>query len=251
MKNYNLKVSFLSLLLLMSVSVQAQQKLFDTHLFKVNLLPIALRSYNISYETTISDHWSFALGVNVRPSQGVPFQSEVERYYTDNDVRLSNLMVSQYSIVPEFRYYFTPSSALRGFYLGTYFQYANFGVDMQIDYTGRGNGVNPSEFDFKGPIHTYTAGASIGRQWRFGKAFYLDWTILGASFGINSGNIVGINRNNRPLDDYEQQVFINKPNEFDIPLANVRVDAESDQISIRTNGLWAGARFGLSIGYRF
>lgn len=227
-----------------------QDRLFETQLIKVNVLPLGARSFGVSYETSWNEQWSASLSFSARPSNDFPFKNELERYYSDQDIEFVNTQISHFSITPEVRKYLSTSGGLRGFYLGMFLQYARFGYKGNINYVGGGNN-NPSQFAFDGGINTVTAGASIGRQWRFGQSLYLDWQILAPSFGFNVGKIQGNRIGGRALDPVSIRVIENKPNEFHTPLVDVNVDAESDRIKVNTNGAWAGLRVWLAFGYRF
>src|SRR5690606_3239247 len=125
-----------------------------------------------------------------------------------------------------------------------------YGLESKIDYIGSGSPTSPM-FDLDGGMNTYTVGASLGYQWKFGNRFYLDWQIVAPHFGINRGKFTGENTNNVHLNESQQRVIRNKPNEFDIPLVKLDIRATGDQIEAQTKGLWAGARLMLSVGYGF
>ncbi len=230
--------------------VRGQERLFDTQVIKVNVLPLAIRSYGIGYETTWSDRWSTSLAVNYRPGNSFPRRSDMEGYYSDTDIHVHQTEISHLSVTPEVRRYFALGSGLRGFYLGMFLQYASFGYNGRIDYVG-GAASNFSNFSFRGGVNAFTAGASIGRQWRFGKSVYLDWQMIAPNFGINRGTINGTRVEGNSLDHIGIIVLENKPSEFEIPLVNLDVDAGSDNIRVHTRGAWAGLRMWLALGYRF
>lgn len=247
-------IKFYTFLLLLSsvfTVVSAQDRPFDVNLIKFNVLTAPIGTYHISYETTLNSNWSFGISTNIRPKNSFPFRDRIDRYYSDQDITVSGTEISQFSLIPELRYYPAFSSDLRGFYIAYYLQYSRYGISSHVDYIGRGNANTPSKFNFDGTIHTYTLGASVGYQWRLTDRFYLDWQIVGPNFGINKGEIVGLNTNNKPLNEFEQQDIQNKPNEFDIPLAQVKVEASGQQIDVKTKGMIAGVRLGLSIGFKF
>ncbi|SFS97869.1 DUF3575 domain-containing protein [Sphingobacterium wenxiniae] len=232
-------------------ALSAQERAFDIHLVKVNVLPLVAQSYSLSYETFISNRVSIGTSVNYKPSGGFPLRAKVENYYTDTDIRVSNTQVGQLAITPEVRFYLLSSSSLRGFYISSFLQYANYRLQAQVDYIGGEYAASPSEFDFRGKMDTYSFGVALGYQWRLSNKFYLDWQMIGPHFGVNKGNFGGSNRNNKPLNEVQQEKLINKPDEFYIPLVKVDVDANSSQIDVRTSGYWASMRLGLSVGYRF
>ncbi|WP_166332550.1 DUF3575 domain-containing protein [Sphingobacterium chungjuense] len=230
--------------------VYGQDRLFKTQVLKVNLLPLGVRSYNVGYETTWSDQWSVSIAFGLRPQNSFPFREDIEGYYSDQDIKMHQTKLYHLSVTPELRRYFSIVSGLRGFYVGMFLQYARFGYNGRIDYVG-GAAANSSDFMFDGGINTLTAGASVGRQWRFGQAVYLDWQIFAPSFGLNKGLITGTRIGGNPLDHVGISVLENKPNEFNTPLVDVDVDARPDEVLLNTRGAWAGLRMWLSLGYRF
>ncbi|MCL7988629.1 DUF3575 domain-containing protein [Sphingobacterium sp. lm-10] len=230
--------------------VYGQDRLFETQVVKVNLLPLGLRSYNVGYETTWSDQWSVSIAFGLRPKNSFPFREDIEGYYSDQDISVHQTELSHLSVTPELRRYLGTVSGLRGFYIGMFLQYARFGYNGRIDYVG-GSAANSSEFMFNGGINTFTAGASVGRQWRFGKSVYLDWQIFAPSFGLNKGLVTGTRIGGNPLDHVGISVLENKPNEFNTPLINLDVDARPDEVRMNTRGAWAGLRTWLALGYRF
>lgn len=234
-----------------SLSVIGQERLFDMHIVRLNALPLAIGSYNVSYETPFRSQWSAVMSANFRPMGNIPFEKRVSNYYTDNEVRFNTIKGSNFSITPEIRYYFLPSSALRGFYFGTFMQYAQYGLDIQLDYVGGKYKHNPSKFDLDGTINTVTVGAAVGHQWRISELFYLDWQIIGPNFGLNKGHAQAVNTNGRPLDSGQEQDIHDKFKEFNIPMLDLDIQTSSTQVDIKTCGAWAGARIGLSFGYRF
>lgn len=245
------KVVMTLVVLMMSIIVVGQTRLFDYNAVKVNVLSIPLRGVNVMYETSFGERTTMTLGINSRSMSKTPFSSRIESYYTDGDISLSNPRMSHFSITPEFKYFVLSSSDFQGFYVGAFYQYAQYDAQLGMNYIGGGNAGNPASFAFDGAVKTHSLGISFGHQWRLGNAFYIDWLIAGPLFGLNKGSAIGVNTNGRLLDRAEQYEVKRKLNEFYLPLVDVEFTTSASTIDMKTSGYWTGVRTALSLGYRF
>src|SRR5690606_38402039 len=131
----NVTIGVVLILQILHSNGKAQERPFETNIVKLNMLPLFIKSYNVSYETNLNQDWSVGIHLNWRPKNDFPYRSKVESYYTDNDIRVRNTSVSQYAITPEFRYYFANGSNMRGFYFSSFFQYARYTGETTVDFT--------------------------------------------------------------------------------------------------------------------
>ena len=87
----------------------------------------------------------------------------------------------------------------------------------------------------------------LGAQWKLSKSLYLDWWILGPSYGKSDGSLTG----QKTLSVSEQQAIRDELGQLDIPFTEFTFDVNNNGASVFFNGPWAGLRGGLCLGIRF
>lgn len=256
----------LSLLLFFSVSFYCFSQEERTSVIKVNATALAFKTYNIQFEKAFSKRFSFALGVSHRPEERIPFASAVRKYVDAADegidyISLENVKKGEatmglFKITPELRYYIgKKKSAPIGTYISLFGRYERFfgtlPVFVDVVYKGQDLRVElPVKTEFK----TTSGGLMLGRQFRLGERFTLDWYIIGGYFG--NVKVHGESRQN--LEQYDDQ-FINdlKENIKDTFKINedylsLEVDKQGVRIDNARRLKYANLRgFGFNLGYRF
>jgi len=77
------------------------------NLIKLSLTSFAFNNIQFQYERILKPKTSIALSYGTIPQSGIPLQVSVERFVNDEATfdKLSELVVSYYSITPEIRFY--------------------------------------------------------------------------------------------------------------------------------------------------
>jgi hypothetical protein len=171
---------------------------------------------------------------------------------TDPDEKetIKNLLISNYAITPEVRYYLGKKKYGNGLYLSLFYRYGSFNLNNIVYDSEEGEGPT---MDATADVKSHTGGLMIGSQWALGKYVCLDWWILGPHFGVSSGDVIALSSD--PLDQEDQQDIRDNLNddlvEADIPMFDYKISTTSDQVKLNFNGPWGGLRFGLSFGVKF
>ncbi|MEQ7801692.1 DUF3575 domain-containing protein [Pedobacter sp. ASV1-7] len=257
-----------SLLLLISFTictlgtVKAQESTTEEdgkNLVKWNVPAVALKNYSFQYERAIGKKMSVALGVRFAPKSNIPFSSQLEKAIDDPETwnSIKDFKTGNIAITPEFRYYMG-KGVFRGFYVAPFVRYAKYNAEVpfnfEVEFEDPGNPGNfftkEEQIFLSGDVTTLTGGLMIGAQWKLSKLVYLDWWILGGSYGTSSGNISGKSKN--PLDNDEQQALRDALADLDeLPLVKTKYTVDSEGAKVDFDGPWASIRAGLSIGFRF
>lgn len=256
----NLLLSSLVLILCSIGTINAQEKNTTPqetssedeakNLVKWNVAALALKNYSFQYERAVSKKISVALGLRFAPKSGVPFKSQFEKLIDNEDTwnSVKDFKTGNFAITPEVRFYLG-QSVFRGFYIAPFARYAKYSVEGPFNYdvtvgTTTQSGVIP----LSGDIKTFTGGLLFGAQWKLSKLVYLDWWILGGSYGTSSGSISG----KKTLDVNEQQALREQLKDLeDLPLVKVKSTVDGEGAKVDFDGPWANLRAGLSIGFRF
>ncbi|MDO5663892.1 MAG: DUF3575 domain-containing protein [Bacteroidia bacterium] len=220
---------------------------------KANMLGWATRNFGFYGERIINKNISAVLGINFMPKGGVPY---ISKFSTDPLIK--DIRVSSFSLTPEMRIYLSKSGYGRGFYIAPYYKYERYNAhEYTLSYKDE-NDANQSLL-LNGSLNTHSFGAALGVQWLLGKNknIALDWTILGAHYGVNYGSFNGLSSYTLSAaeqadikKELESSIGDVKINDTQIlKLQSVDVDANSAQAKIKSP--WAFIRASLSIGYRF
>jgi len=223
---------------------------------KVNLTSLLLKNYSLQYERVLSRSISAAISFRIMPETGLPFKNQIINMadITEPDEKdiIENLLMSNYAITPEVRYYFGKKKYGNGLYLSLFYMYGSYNLNNIVFDVEYEEGDGPT-MDGTADVKSHTGGLMLGSQWSLGKYICLDWWILGPHFGVSSGNAVALP--SYQLDLEEQQDFRDEVNDAlvdaDIPMLDYTISTSSDQIKLDFDGPWGGIRFGLSLGVRF
>lgn len=125
---------------------------------------------------------------------------------------------------------------------------------MDIEYEGSPVYSRTETIPLHGDIRSFTAGVSVGFNFKLKDQFYLDWRIVGPGYGTARGDVSG----RMTLDNNEQVALRESLDKLrstleDLPLSvktEHHVHSEGADVTINRSP-WAAIRTGLSIGYRF
>ena len=238
-----------------NISSEVINKPAKTHamnFFKVNLLGVVLKNYQVQYERILSRKFSIAIAYRTMPNTTVPFKDLIIKAAGTDDedtkTTIDKLLIGNYAITPEVRLYLSKKGYGHGFYVAPFFRHAEFKVsNMQFTYQNSSNVDNT--IDLTGKLTSNTGGFLLGVQSFIGKHICIDTWILGPHFGNGIGNFSGIP--GTPLTPDEQTDLRQQLEDIDIPLTNKTVNVTANSASLKLDGPWGGIRVGLNIGVRF
>lgn len=219
---------------------------------KFNITSLLIKNYSLQYERILSRNVSVAMSFRVMPESGVPYTDNIFRWFDITDPEdqemIENLIMSNYAITPEIRFYTGKKRYGTGFYISLFYQYGNYSVknvlrNYEPDIGGE------ATMTTSGDVSSHTAGFMLGAQWALGKHMCLDWWIFGPHFGVSSGDVLGLP--STPLSEGDQQRVEDELNDIDIPMFKQTVNVTADKVTMIFDGPWGGIRAGLSIGVKF
>lgn len=235
------------------------------NMVKFNVLPLLGGKFAFEYERMLTDRISAGATLSLRPKKGIPFNSTVKDLVDDPDLNdlIADFKSSNFSITPEARFYLSKRGLFRGLYAAPYVKYASYKAslpyefDVTVDESNTGTEIyNRTEtIPLEGDIRSFTAGVSLGVNFRLAKQIHLDWRIFGPGYGSGKGKVSGkMTLNADEQDALRESLEDLKVDMADLPLGGIKMEYD-----IRDNGAdvhikrspWAGIRTGLSIGYRF
>ncbi|ERJ57484.1 DUF3575 domain-containing protein [Sphingobacterium paucimobilis] len=231
------------------------------NMVKLNVLPLISGKFAFEYERMIKERITVGGTVSFRPSKGLPFLSTIRDVVDNDDLNefLDGFKSGNFSITPEARFYTSKRGPFRGFYVAPYLKYANYSLKAPLNYdlelSAGGQTLKESgSIPVKGNLNAYTAGFSIGFNFRLMDNLHLDWRLIGPGYGFAKGTLSG----QKKLSADEQQQVRQELDDIkdalsDLPVSvkmNYEVHGEGVDVKV-SNSPWAGIRSGLSIGYRF
>ncbi|GAA0885947.1 hypothetical protein GCM10009120_45460 [Sphingobacterium siyangense subsp. cladoniae] len=239
-----MKLHYLAVLTLGICTISGLKAQEKSNLIKLNLWPLSVGNIALEYERSLNEHLSINGTISYRPKANLPFKSLWESAFDDDNNILGEAKLGAFSITPEVRFYISNKEVLKGFYIAPFVKYANYSVQTKIT-------VDESnyhrEVPISGTLNAFTAGVAVGNQWKLGENIYLDWRIVGPSYGFNNGKFEG----KTPLNTDEQREVKRQLEEFDSNLMKIKKEVNADGVTLSTSGPFAGIRTALSIGYRF
>jgi hypothetical protein len=215
---------------------------------KINLPALAFKNISLEYERAIGKRTSLAANVHFIPFGKLPFQNTFKDLGNNSDVQYDQFKLGSFGIVPQLRYYVGKKGALHGFYIGPFFSYNNYKMNLPIKYT---SGTTTKTGIFDGKLNTITGGLQIGAQFSLGKNVVLDWWIFGPNYGSASGTLTFTTAlTNQEKTDLQADLDQLKA---DAPLNTIKsATATNSGASIVAKGPWGGLRgLGFSFGFRF
>jgi hypothetical protein len=255
------KISLLFLLAAASIDAIAQQvitvndriveeekkpKIPGKNIIKINLPAIALKSFSIQYERKIARKMTLAGTFRYMPTGKLPLINVINNYAEDPELerQLNNIVLGNRSFMPEWRFYVGKKGAFRGFYFAPFASIARYETSLLFEYDDQGL---TETIPLNGTINALSGGLMLGAQWKLSKALYLDWWIIGPSYGKSDGSLTG----QKALSVSEQQAIRDELDGLDIPFTEFTYDVNNNGASVFFKGPWAGLRGGLCIGIRF
>ncbi|WP_154855469.1 DUF3575 domain-containing protein [Cyclobacterium xiamenense] len=222
----------------------------DRSILKLNLPALALNTYQLQSEYLAHRKFSLVISARYMPSGPLPYATRLASVVDDvSESDLLKASLENYAVSPEIRYYLGKKGKGRGFYLASFFQIARYRgsyADLSVDFD-LGEEVAPyqREVTVEGKLYSLSGGIYIGKQWRFARKFYLDWWIVGGSYGRSNGVFSA----DIPLDAEEQEV-IREELAFTAEYPLIRVQPRVNESGIRTDveSFWGGIRTGLCLG---
>lgn len=230
----------------------AQSKEYrDRSILKLNLPALALNTYQLQSEYLLHRKFSLVLSVRYMPSGKIPYSGKLASLIDEiSKADLSNASLDNYAVSPEIRYYLGRNGMGRGFYLASFFRiaryrgsYADLSIDFELDIE---NGSYQRAVTIDGKLNSLTAGIYVGKQWRFARKFYLDWWIVGGSYGRGNGFFSA----DLPLDEAEQELIREELTvSTEYPLIRFQPRVNASGINTYVESFWAGIRTGLCLGF--
>ncbi len=240
-------------LIFTSTALYAQKKEKDhvpgkNNILKINLPALVLKNISVQYERKIAKKTSVAVNVHTIPFGSLPFQSTFKSLAnsTSTDVQFDQFKLGSFGVVPEIRFYVSKKGALHGFYIGPFFSYSTYKVNLPINYSS-----NTKTGIFDGNLNATTGGLQFGSQFSLGKHLTLDWWIFGPNYGSASGSL-----------SFTASLSTSDQTDMSNQLAQVQTDApfkaiksysvSSTGANVTAKGPWGGLRGGgFNLGFRF
>jgi hypothetical protein len=234
-------------LCLLSFASKAQTVDYDGDNFvKLNVSSLFLKTFSVQYERPVGRKVSVAMNVSYRATSGIPFKSIIKDIGNDDNFsrQIDGLDIGHFVVAPEFRFY-TGSEAGRGFYLAPYVQYTHQTAKLPFKYDYDGT---EKVLPLSGSINSFTGGLMIGSQFKLTDMVYLDWWILGATYGKASGKVDA----RAQLDENEQRAVRDELDAFNNnDFINTKYNVDQNGATMDVDGKWITARLGITVGVRF
>ena len=219
-------------------------------ILKINLTSLALKNVSLQYEYILKKKMSLALGVRVMPNTAIPFENLLIKAVGEDDEDTKSLIrisrIGNFAFTPEVRFYLGQGYG-RGFYIAPYYRFVHFTSNTMIVNYSEPGGPKRS-LTMNGDMSAHTGGIMFGAQWMLGKRVALDWWIIGAHYGTESGKFIGIP--SQALSASEQADVRQTLNNIDIPLVDKNVDVTANSVTVNTTGGFGALRAGLLLGIR-
>ena len=240
-----MKTTALVLALAFSLPVMSQTN-ERKNMAKINLSAFALKGFGVQYERQVGPRVTVGLGYSMIPKSTIAFKSIIENSIDDPDVNVGEFRLGTSIFTPEVRYYLGKNGAFHGFYFAPYGRFGTYKVQGPVSYTSSTNTKREAVFD--GKLTTITGGLMVGSSWQLSDNLYLDWWIIGASFGGADGNLVAAT----PLSPNEQSSLKQELDDIEIIGTDITATVNSTGATVTTKGTVAGVRgLGLNFGIRF
>lgn len=213
---------------------------------KINLSALVIKSFSLQYERQAGKRLTLAIGYSMIPYSSIALKSFIKKQVDDPAVRIEDYKLGTFVVTPEVRYYLGKKGAFHGFYLAPYARFAHYKIQGPIQYYNTDNGTQDALF--AGTMNIFTGGLMMGSSFQLSRILYLDWWILGGSFGGASGTF----KATIPLSEADQVSLQSALDNLNVPLTSTTSEVNSNGATISTTGSIAGVRgFGLNLGIRF
>ncbi len=234
------------------VETAIENSLLKPNIVKFNLTGPVVGYYTIGYERVINPKQSTGVTISIAPNVDLPFKNTLLELFGDNEeavTAINSTTFTNFSIMPEYRFYVGVKGAPFGFYAASFLKYTRMTHEQVYQFTSDAGVVHKPliETTFNG----FGAGELIGIQWQIGKSMTLDWWILGPFVGVLNGESHAID----PMDDMDAQEKADLETQIEeVPIPGWTIDATvgENTIDVDLGGLFFGTRiFGLNLGVRF
>ena len=249
----SIKIGTIIYLCFMCFTVNAQkEKEKETapqkkNIVKINLPALAFKNISLEYERAVGKKTSVAVNVHTIPFGKLPFQSTFKNLTDNSDVKYDQFKLGTFGVVPQLRFYTGKKGALHGFYIGPFFTYNTYKINLPISYT---SGTTTKTGIFDGKLNAVTGGLQLGSQFSLGKNVVLDWWIFGPNYGSANGTL-NFAAALTPAEqaDIDQAI---KDLKDDLPFDAIKSHSVSSTGAVvNVKGPWAGLRgLGFSLGIR-
>lgn len=212
---------------------------------KVNLSSFFLKGANIQYERAIAKRITVALGYSAIPKSDLAFKSVIENMIDNPDIKVGQFKLGTSIITPELRYYLGKEGAFHGLYFAPYVRLGNYQLEGPVSYTTSTGAMRTAVFD--GKLTALTGGLMAGSSWRLSNKLYLDWWIIGASYGGADGDLIAAT----PLNSDEQEALRQELNNIEILGTTISSQVDANGARVQTKGSMVGFRgLGINLGLR-
>jgi len=222
------------------------------NIVKINLFALPLKTITLQYERVINKFLSACLTGRYTPQSTVPFKGLIYNITggddPDTENTLDNMLISNYAISPELRFYLGKKGYGRGFYLAPAYRYAHFTID-KLEYTYTDSEDQENFINMSGKMTANYGGFMIGAQWALGKHLSLDWWIFAPFLGAEKTDLSG--RTTEAIPEEDQEILRQDLESIDIPYTTTTAYVHEYGASLQLHGLMAGLSSGLAFGFRF
>lgn len=237
------RVSLAVIALLIFASAFAQNE--GKNIIKTNLSSLATKGYSFQYERKLSRRFTAALSYSSIPKSTIAFQSVIQDAIDDPDVQVGDFMLGTSVWTPEIRWYVGKKGAMRGFYFAPYARISTYNMQVPVSFA---SGTSKRNALFDGKVNNTTGGLMMGSQFRLSNRLYLDWWILGGSYGSAKGDLIAATS----LNTQEQQALRDALQDLEVPFTDITYKVDANGATINTTGSMAGVRgLGINLGIRF
>ena len=223
---------------------QKTEQATGDNILRVNLSALVFRNISVEYERKISSRRSITLNIHTIPTGKLPYQTLAQKLVDKAYVDLNLAEIGSVGSTATYRFY-GKKGAFRGMYLAPMINYNSYKSTLPIQYNTGKTGL------FSGNINAITGGVQLGIQCKIAGRVYLDFWIIGPSYGVSWGklsfngaltvNDIAIIK--AEIEDLKGSLPFYVISSYDI---------NSMGGSIIEQGPWAGIRgLGINLGFRF
>lgn len=222
------------------------------NMVKINLLALTLKTVTLQYERVINKFLSVAISGRYMPSMSMPYKNFIYTRLGSDDPEvketIDNMLISNFAITPEVRFYLGKKGYGKGFYLAPSYRYAYFTLDNLV-YTYVDDEDLEGNINLSGNMTANYGGVTIGVQWPLGKHLSLDWWIFSPFIGYEKTKLSGLT--SEALSEDTQDILRQDLEDIEIPYTTATVDVHEYGVSVQLRGYMVGISTGLAFGVRF
>ena len=222
------------------------------NMIKINLFALPLRTLTIQYERVINKFLSVTVAGRLMPKATLPYKNWIYNKIGEDDPEfkesLDNMLLSNYAVTVEARFYLGKKGYGRGFYLAPSYRHANFTLN-NLKYTYTDDQDQENSMNMSGKMRANYGGLMMGAQWALGKHLTLDWWIFAPFLGVERTNLTGTTT--KPLSEEDQNSIREDLGDIEIPYTKTTVNVHEYGVSIQMHGAITAISTGLAFGVRF